>query len=157
MSIVESGQSLQLAATDFRFPPTSCACSIGGAVLSGIARSGPIGSLIGSYGFQFNISPNASASLGVARVDGAGNVTLSLTFIGSSDSSGQPTPAISATQSGTYSSNPDGTGTINLAAAPGISNSQTYAFVIIDGGSGILVIQTNRAGNGVLSGIARLQ
>jgi hypothetical protein len=155
--IADGGQSLQLLATNFQFPAMNCACSIGGVLLSGIARAAPAGSLNGSYGFQFSILPNASGSLGVAKFDGAGNVALSSTFVGSGDSSGQPTPAISLTLTGTYSSNPDGTGTINIAAVPGQSNSQTYAFVITDSGSGLLLIQTDRAGDGVQFGSARLQ
>lgn len=157
VAIADGGHSLRLVATNFQFPATTCGCNLGGAVLSGIAKAAPSGSLNGSYGFQFDISPNASASIGVIRFDGAGNVALSLTFVGSSDSSGQPTPTISGLQTGTYSVNGDGTGTINLIGVPGQSNNQTYAFVTIDGGSGLLVIQTNRPGNGVLSGTARLQ
>jgi hypothetical protein len=121
--ITDGGQGLQLVATSFQFPATNCACSIGGVLLSGIARAAPAGSLNGSYGFQFNILPNTSASLGVAKFDGAGNVALSLTFVGSADSSGKPTSAISGTQTGTYSINPDGTGTINIPAVPGQSNA----------------------------------
>jgi len=34
---------------------------------------------------------------------------------------------------------------------------QTWAFVITSGHSGLLALQTNRAGDGTLSGIGRLQ
>ena len=149
--ITEGGQSLQLLATNFQFPATNCACSIGGILLSGVARAAPRGSLNGSYGLQLSILPNTSGSLGVATCDAAGNVALSQTFVGSADSSGQPTPPISATQTGTYSINPDGSGgTMQFG-------SQTYAFVITDSGSTLLLIQTNRAGDGVSFGIGRLQ
>jgi hypothetical protein len=152
----EGGQSLQFVATSYQFPAAKCACSTGKIVLSGIARAGTVGSLSGSYGFQLNIAPNSNVSLGVAKFDGAGNVALSFIFVGASDSNGQPTPTFSLTQTGTYSMNPDGTGTIDLAAVPG-SNRQTYSFVVTDGGSGVLFIQTDRSGNGVSAGTARLQ
>ena len=92
----------------------------------------------------------------MAKFDGAGNVALASTFVGSSDSNGQPTPTFNLAQSGTYSINPDGTGTINFPAVPD-QNALTYAFVITDGGSGLLLMQTDRAGNGVSFGTARLQ
>jgi hypothetical protein len=152
----DGGQSLQLVATDYQFPAMSCTCNIGRGVLSGIARAAPAGSLNGSYGLQLHNSPNVNVNLGVAKFDGAGNVALSFTFVGSSDSNGQPTPPISLTQTGAYSINPDGTGTFNLTAVPG-SNTQTFSFVVTDSGSGLLLIQTDRAGSGVLFGTARIQ
>jgi len=70
--------------------------------------------------------------------------------------SGQPS-LISGTQTGTYSVNPDGSGTISLAPTQPGGNGQTYALVITDGGSGLLLLQTNRAGNGVSFGTGRRQ
>jgi hypothetical protein len=69
-----------------------------------------------------------------------------------------PGPAVFGgfTFSGTYAVNSNGTGTIALAAVPG-QGAQYFTFVITDGGSGLLWLQTNRLGNGVLSGSARIQ
>ena len=152
MLIAESGRSLQLVATNC----SGGGCDLVGTSFSGIARAGQAGSLNGSYGFQFNNSPYAGGSLGVAKFDGAGNVSVSLTFIGAGDSNGV-TSVFMGTQTGTYSINPDGSGTLNFPAVPGQSQSQTYAFVVTDGGSALLVLQTDRSGNGVSFGPARLQ
>jgi tetrahydromethanopterin S-methyltransferase subunit D len=92
----------------------------------------------------------------VASFDGAGNVALSLTFVGLSGASGQPA-LFTGTQTGTYSINSDGSGTINLVPASGNGNGQSFVFVIIDGGSGALLLQTSRLGDGVQFGTARLQ
>src|SRR5262249_56852483 len=112
-----------------------CGCNIAGVSLSGIARATPAGSLNGSYASLLNNSPNVNASVAVAKFDGAGNVALSLTFVGSSDDKGQPPTAFSGTMTGTYAINPDGEGTMNLPAVPGVSNAQTFAFVTTDNGS----------------------
>jgi hypothetical protein len=90
----------------------------------------------------------------VASFDGAGNVTGSSTFVGLSGTSGKPN-IFTGSNSGTYSSNPDGSGAITLAAPNG--NTQTFVFVVTDGGSGLLLLQTNRAGNGVSFGTGRRQ
>ena len=46
---------------------------------------------------------------------------------------------------------------MNLAAVPGVSNSQTFAFVITDNGSGLYLVQKDRPGSGVQTGTARLE
>ena len=145
----DGGQGLQLVGT-------SCStCDIGGtSIISGFARNAYTGSLNGSYGFQLTNSPIPSASVGVVNFDGAGNVTMSLTFVGLSGTVGKPN-IFTGTSTGTYSVNSDGSGNITLTAANG--NTQTYVFVITDGGSGLLLLQTNRAGNGVQFGTARRQ
>jgi hypothetical protein len=148
--ITDGGQGLQMVATD-----CSGGCNIGGTtMIGGVARAAHAGSLKGSYGLQFTNSPSPAGTVGVASFDGAGNVAESLTFVGLSGTSGQPS-IFTGTNTGTYSINPDGSGTFNLTAASG--NSQTYAFVITDGGSGLLLLQTNRSGDGVSFGTARLQ
>ena len=152
----EAGHSLQLVATDFQFPPTNCACNVARVVITGIARAAPAGSLNGSYSYALNNSPNVNASVGVATFDGAGNLSNSLTFVGASDGNGQAQAPFGLNQPGTYIINSDGTGTITLPAVPD-SNRQTYAFVTTDNGAGMLLLQTDRAGSGVASGIARLQ
>ena len=157
MVVSEGGQSLRLAATDYQFPAATCGCRVSNAVLSGTARATPAGALNGAFGFQLANLPNVNVSLGVATFDGAGNVTLLVIFVGSSDSKGNPAAPFPITDSGTYSINPDGTGTINLPAVPGVTNSLAYSFVVTDSGSGLLLIQTDRRGNGVTFGTARQQ
>jgi len=108
--------------------------------------------LNGSYGLQFTkSSPTPQTTLAVWTFDGAGNVTLSGTFVEPGLSVG------SGTLFGTYSVNPDGTGTITVPPQPGSLMGQTYAFVIANGHSGLLVLQTHRAGDGVNYGTGRLQ
>jgi hypothetical protein len=59
-------------------------------------------------------------------------------------------------QPGTYTLNPDGTGTLDFPASA-VNNHQTFAFVATDDGSGLLFVQTRRSGNGVSFGTGRLQ
>jgi hypothetical protein len=124
-----------------------------GAVISGIGRAAQAGaSLNGSYGLQLNFSPFPAGAVGVMKFDGAGNVSVSLTAVGG----GNSTPGAS-TLSGTYSINPDGSGTINLKAPSGQAGP-AYSFVITDGGSQLLLLRTdaNPLFN-VAFGTARLQ
>jgi hypothetical protein len=123
-----------------------------GAVISGIGRAAQAGgSLNGSYGLQLNFAPFPAGAVGVMKFDGAGNVSISLTAVGPNS-----TPAVS-TLSGTYSINPDGSGTINLKAPSG-QPGPVYSFVITDGGSQLLLLRTdaNPVFN-VAFGTARLQ
>ena len=92
--------------------------SLGGVVL-GI--DGAIPSLSGSFGFLINASiagtstDSGTAILGVMNFDGAGNVTGSYNFqLGAS--ANQAGQSAAGTFTGTYSSNPDGTGTISIAS-----------------------------------------
>jgi hypothetical protein len=153
--ITDGGQGLQLVATG-----CTDSCDLGGIVVSGVARAAYAGPLQGTYGFQFNNSPVPGLSIGVLSFDGAGNVAVSLTFVGTGmgpDHDPHQAPVFSGTSTGTYSINPDGSGTIVLPAAFGGQNDQKYAFVIVDFGSGLLSVQMNRSGSGVSSGTARLQ
>jgi hypothetical protein len=155
MIITDGGQGLQFVATG-----CTDSCDLGGIVIGGAARAAYAGSLKGSYGFQFNSSPNPGQSLGVASFDGAGRVAVSLTFVGAGmgpNNDPHQAPVFTGTSAGTYSLNPDGSGVIVLPAAFGGQNDQMYAFVVVDGGSGLLLIQMNRSGSGVSSGTARLQ
>jgi hypothetical protein len=148
MVITDRGQGIQFVATN-------CPCDMSTTTFSGVARAVYTGSLnAGSYGFQAANSPTPAASLGLLSFHGAGNVSMSLTFVGLTGASGQPN-IFTGTTTGTYSSNRDGSGAFALANANG--NMQTYVFVLTDGGSGILFLQTNRAGNGVSFGTGRLQ
>jgi hypothetical protein len=89
-------------------------------------------------------------------LDGAGNATGSYTFV-----FGGGTPTFGGTFTGTYSINPDSTGSITLALDSG--STITFAFVVTDGGSGILMLQTVQNNgkanfiNHVLVGTARMQ
>src|SRR5205823_8567718 len=110
MVITYGGQSLQLVATG-----CTDICDLGGIVVSGVARAAYAGSLKGAYGFQFNNSPVPGQSIGVLSFDGAGNVAVSLTFVGAGmgpDHDPHQAPVFSGTSTGTYSLNPDGSGTI---------------------------------------------
>ena len=126
--------------------------AISGGVMSGIARAAGGSSLNGSYGVQLDFSPFPAGTVGVMTFDGAGNVNVALMNVGGTLSS--PT---SGTFSGTYSINPDGSGSINLKNASG-QPAQTYAFVITDGGSELLLLRTdNNPAFNVAFGTARLQ
>jgi len=158
MVIDNHGRGLQLAATSWCFPGP--VCGLYGAVVSGVGEAQfnggvhPVraGFLNGSYGVQLTKSaPTQGTSLQVVSFDGAGNVTASGTFV-------DPGPTVaSGTLTGTYSVNPDGTGTITFPPQAGSLMGQTWAFLITGGHSGLLALQTNRAGDGTLSGIGRLQ
>ena len=112
----------------------------------------------GSYGYLLNQLPDATnppaAIFGVFNLDGAGNLTGSYTFIGSITG---PLPLLSGKVTGTYSINPDGTGSVTVNLDVGITTTQ--AIVLTDGGAGIQMLQTssNGGGNTVISGSARKQ
>ena len=78
-------------------------------------------------------------------------MTQSITFVG-------PGPnVVTGTYTGTYTVNRNGTGTIALAPVEG-QGPQTFVFVMTDdGSSGLLLLQTDRLGNGVSLGTAHLQ
>ena len=124
-----------------------------GFVVSGIARVAGGGSLNGSYGFQLNYSPFPAGAVGVMKFDGAGSAAVSTTSVGGGNSS-----PLTATLTGTYSINSDGSGAINLKAASGQGAGPQFAFVITDGGSQLLLLRTdNNAAFDVAFGTARLQ
>ena len=150
MVITDGGQGFQLVGTNLVGGDAS------GAVIDGFARAAQAGSLKGSYGFQLNNSPVPAGTIGVVSFDGAGNAAVSFTSVGVGNNPSQP-PVSSGRLTGTYSINPDGSGTINLPAAVGQAGNSTYAFVIIDGGSGLLLLQTDGTGHDVSFGTARLQ
>jgi hypothetical protein len=151
MVITDGGQGFQLVGTNLVGGDAS------GEVADGFARAVYAGSLKGSYGFQLNNSPVPAGTIGVVTFDGAGNAAVAFTSVGVGNDPNQP-PVSSGTQTGTYSINPDGSGTINLPGAAGqAGNSAAYAFVITDGGSGLLLLQTDGTGHDVSFGTARLQ
>lgn len=152
MVITEGGHGLNLVAT-------SCSCGdlLTNAVLSGVARHKrrhtlqSVAALQGSYGGQFSKSPQPTRDVVVLSFDGAGNIAASTTSVHAGEA------AMSGDFVGTYTVNPDETGTITLDAIPGVQAPQTFVFVITDGGSGLLLLQTHRLGDGVSYGTARRQ
>jgi len=152
MAITDNGQTLQLAATN-----CTGDCEIGGnSTMGGVAKAAYAGPPKGSYGYRNGISPKPSSGVGIVNFDDAGNVTQSGTGVFLTGTKGQPDIFTLGGQPGTYSLNPDGTGTINFPKTAD-NNAQTFAFVLADNGSELLFVQTRRSGSGVSFGTARLQ
>ena len=117
--------------------------------------------LTGSYGFSataaYTGGNNPLAIVGVITFDGAGNVTGSETVV-------QPDPSPNATTvqsftvpfAGTYTVNADGTGALSIALAIPNASPITASFVLTDGGSGFMLVQTG-GGNSLLTGTGRKQ
>jgi hypothetical protein len=83
-------------------------------------------------------------------------VTSSFTNVGS-PGTGPQLGVGNGTSNGTYAVNPDGTGTIALTQANG-QPGPTFAFVITDGGSQLLLLRTTiNTSSSVAFGTARLQ
>jgi hypothetical protein len=93
--LTDGGKGLQLVATKL------IGGNIGGGVVGGIARAAYTGPVRGSYGFQLQDSPHPVGNIGVATLDGAGNVTASFTAVGAGSDPNQP-PMVSGTVTGTY-------------------------------------------------------
>lgn len=115
--------------------------------------------LNGSFGFQATVpisSSNASysATVGVMTFDGSGNVTINQTFVETDTAAGatalkvQPPGPVT----GTYTVNADSTGTMALNL--GGEKPSPFAFVVTDGGSGLMFVQTG-GGNVIVHGAAR--
>ena len=153
MAVTDGGAGLQVLATGGN-------ASKPGQVVSGSGRiQSAQGTMpAGSYGFLLNQWPdsanNPQGVLGIVNLDGAGNLTGSATVV----APGQGGAAISGTLTGTYSINPDGTGTLTVTVEE-FGVTLTLAIVVTDGGSGILMLQTAESDgfSQVVSGIARLQ
>jgi hypothetical protein len=115
----------------------------------------------GSFGFLINASysdlsnNNGFVVLGVLNFGGAGSVTGSYTVeLGSSPT--QTSQPITGTFTGTYSGNPDGTGTLTTTADNG--TVFTFATFVTDGGQGLQFVATNcpcNMGPTTFSGVAR--
>jgi hypothetical protein len=106
----------------------------------------------GAYGYLIIGWPDARNKpdnlFGIINFDGAGNLNGSYTLV-----NGRPA-AVPGTLSGTYSVSSDGTGSMTLNLDLGLS--ATFAIVVTDGGSGILMLESD-GGNQVTSGTARMQ
>ena len=139
---------------------TSCSgtnCDLTGTVISGVGELEFDGRphtfaahpLNGSYGVHSTkSSPTPATSLGVWTFDHKGNATLVVTFVSTNG------VVQTGTLTGTYSAHSNGTGTITIPPT-GAQSGQTHMFVITD--RGFIVLQTNRAGDGVLYGIGSVQ
>ena len=116
----------------------------------------------GSFGYLLNVflSPQSTDSgtafLGVMNFDGAGNVTGSYNFQRGATSS-KSAKTSTGTFTGTYSSKPDGTGSVTVAFDAGLT--VTLTVVITDSGNGLQLVATNLMGGdisgSVVSGFAR--
>jgi hypothetical protein len=100
----------------------------------------------GSYGFVVNAfqidsnGANGGAVLGVINFDGAGNAAGTAT-LKPRDTNAQNAQPVPTTFTGTYSSNPDGTGSAKLAFDIGFG--ATFTMVTTDGGEGIQLLSTD--------------
>jgi len=120
--------------------------------------------LMGSYGFSVTVPYSGTGGIGPAVIqgvftlDGAGNSALSSGISASLASDPNATapqvqPLMKGT--GTYTVNPDGTGTVTLVNPQGKVTS--LSFVITDSGSQMRLVLTGGIGNAVGIGTARLQ
>jgi len=152
MVTADSGRGLQLVVTSCSGGFDLTASVVGGIGMhANRSTTGGVAALKGSYGGQFAYSPQPSRWPFVASFDGAGNVTVSGTFVGAGPSQQ------SLVYPGTYTLNGKGMGIITLAPQPGQA-AQVFHFVVTnEGGPGLLTLQTGRLGNGVSLGIAHLQ
>jgi hypothetical protein len=116
-----------------------CGCS-GSSGVAGAQTGFSVKSIKGTYGFSFSVAvPNASSvdfigGTGVYNADGAGHLTGTESY-NSTLSGGHSCVDVSI--SGTYTVNPDGTGTdtINLSSPdPQCSGSFGQTLVIVQGG-----------------------
>jgi hypothetical protein len=156
ISMVTENHGLQLVVTDC----VGSFCNLGGSVMSGIGVAEFVGSSVtatkqslnGSYGLQSTKdAPGPLTSVGVWTFDGVGNVSTAETVV-------TPGPTVqSGTSLGTYTVNSNGTGTITIPSQAGQPMGKTFAFVITNYPSELLVLQTNRPGDGVLYSIGQLQ
>jgi hypothetical protein len=165
MVVDNHGRGLQLALSGCVGP----ICDLTGNVVSGVGQAQfngaahPMhaGLLNGSYGMQSTkSSPSPQASVERWTFDGMGGVTMSGAYVG------PPTDPVNhpnvpnagyGTLTGTYTVYADGTGLITIPAVQGVQNHKSFAFVITNSHSGILALQLDRAGDGVLYEVGQIQ
>jgi len=152
-AVTDGGSGLQLLVTGGDPMNAFTGNANPGEVFSGTGRiqSAQKTMPAGSYGYLLTGWPDAGNKpfvlSGIFNLDGAGNLNGSYTLV-----NGRPT-AFPGTLSGSYSINPDGTGTMTVAIDIGVTS--TFAIVVTDGGSGILMLSS--FGGQVTSGTARMQ
>jgi len=111
----------------------------------------------GSYGFSITAG-SLGVIQGVITLDGAGNVTgvgVITASVSSDPNATVPDAQPTKPGTGSYTVNPDGTGTITLQNANGKVTS--ISFVMTDGGSQLMFVVTAGLGNIVGTGTARKQ
>ena len=136
--------------------PVNLTLHLPGFAVNGVARAGLATSLSGSYGVRMDSSPVPSGLIGAMKFDGAGNVSFNFTSIGAPGTS-LTLPTATGTRTGTYTINPDGTGTIALLQPNG-QPGPMFSFVATDGGTQLLLVQTNASASPSVSfGAARAQ
>jgi len=130
-----------------------------GLLTSGVGRVAQAsGTLSGRYGANFHTSPQPAASIGVLQFDGAGNAQASLTLVTPTAANGSDEPQVTGPTgiTGTYTVNPDGSGSMSFPTSN--TGSRTYSFVITDAGSQLLIVETDSTNSEeVTVGTARLQ
>lgn len=152
MAVTDGGTGLQIIVTGGTISKPGQVVTGTGRILS--AQGTPPA---GSYGYLLNQLPDTTnppgGIFGIFNLDGAGNVSGSYTIVGNTG----PLPSLSGKVMGTYSTNPDGTGSVTISLDVGITT--TAAIVVTDGGAGIQMLQTSiiGGGNSVVSGTARKQ
>src|SRR5579871_3438197 len=103
----------------------------------------------GAYGFQAGLltndpaNQNGGALLGVINFDGAGNASGTYTLQNGANSNRLQSTA-SGSFTGTYSGNPDGTGTMTLEFDAGFG--LTFTTVTTEGGHGLQFVSTGGDG-----------
>src|SRR5207237_197117 len=109
------------------------------------------------YGFQLSGSPSPNSMIGFINFDDSGNLAGSFTHVINSASN---QPLLNGFFSGTYSSNSDGTATMNIWVDP--STPVTFTMVTVNSGSqtiggsnAVLLLQTAGTQNSVVFGEAR--
>ncbi|HLJ48872.1 MAG TPA: hypothetical protein VKU01_22810 [Bryobacteraceae bacterium] len=156
MVIASGGQSIHLVQTNCFF--NGDGCNNFASMTSGYARAAQAGPLNGSYALELNSAPNPNGTVGVLNFDGNGNVTLSFTSVapGRDDTTGQM-PVTTGSLTGTYSTNPDGTGSITFNGSLGQATTSSFVYAITDGGSRLLLLMTDGTLSDVWYGSARQQ
>lgn len=108
----------------------------------------------GSFGFLLNewaVPPQTqTAILGVMNLDGTGGVTGVFKVY----KPGATPPLQSGSFTGTYSTNPDGTGSVTFTTSP-MGETVQAAMVISNAGTRISLLQTS--GSTIVTGVATLQ
>lgn len=119
--------------------------AVGALSAQTISPSGSFGFLLGTS-FADSTNQGGAAILGLMNFDGSGNVKGPFTL---EYGSGGPLPVetITGTFKGTYSSNPDGTGSIAMSLSNGVS--LTLAMVSASSGHGLQLVATSCAGGAI--------
>lgn len=113
---------------------------------------------LGAYGFNASTQPSdpkegASEVVGVMNFDESGTVSGNAVAVNKGESELR---AEALTFTGTYTQNPSGIGTVNLVIGGLEGPAISFAVVVVDAGSGLMLAQTG-GGNDLSAGTARKQ